>query len=54
MSTAKHAGVLRERGDDVVDDLAFGPRLALLVRDIQAVAADEPDPKHKAFHVSPH
>ena len=52
MSTAEHAGVLRKRADDVVDDLALAPPIAAVVRDIQAVPADEPDAKHKAFHVS--
>ena len=52
MSTAEHAGVLRKRVDDVVDDLAFAPRIAVVVRDIHAVPADEPDTKHKPFHVS--
>jgi hypothetical protein len=37
--------------DDTVDDLILGARIAILVRDIDAVAADEPDPKHDRFHV---
>ena len=52
MLAAKHAGVLRKRADDVVDDLALTPRTAVVVRDIDAVPADEPDTKHKPFHVS--
>ena len=52
VSAAEHAGVLRERVDDVVDDLALTPPVALVVRDVQAVPADEPDTKHKPFHVS--
>ena len=54
VSTAQHAGVLRQRSDDVVDNFVFAPRIALLVRDIHAVTADEPDTKHKAFHVYAH
>jgi hypothetical protein len=51
---AQHTGVVRHRGDDVVDDLVFAPRVALLVRDIHAVTADKPDTKHNAFHASAH
>jgi len=47
---AQHPGILSQRGDDVVNDLAFAARIALLVRDIYAFAADEPDSKHDAFH----
>ena len=46
VSTAEHAGVLRKRVDDVVDDLAFSPRTAVVVRDIHGVPADQPDTKH--------
>jgi hypothetical protein len=53
MSTAKNPGCLGQRGDDVVDDLGFGARLAILVRDIDAVAAGQPDTKHDRFH-APH
>ena len=38
----------------MVDNFIFAPRIALLVRDIHAVTADEPDTKHKAFHVYAH
>jgi hypothetical protein len=51
MRTAEHAGVLRERVDDVVDGLALASRTAVVVRDVHAVPADEPDAKHKPFHV---
>lgn len=54
VSTSENARVLRKRADDMVDDLAFAPRTAVVVRDIDAVPADEPDTKHKAFHVSAH
>ena len=54
VSTAQHAGVVRQRGDDVVDDLVLAARIALLVRDIHAVTANEPDTKHNAFHVYGH
>ena len=37
----------------MVDDLDWATRIAILVRDIHAVAADEPDTKHNRFHV-PH
>lgn len=53
VSATEHAGVLRKRVDDVVYDLAFTPRTAIVVHDIEAVPADEPDTKHKPFHV-PH
>ena len=53
VSTAQHPGGLGQRGDDMVDDLAFATRVAILVRDIKAVTADEPDAKHNRFHV-PH
>lgn len=52
MPTAEHAGILRKRHDDVVDDVAFTTRIAVVVRDINGVAADEPDTKHEPFHVS--
>lgn len=52
VSTPQHAGTLRQRRDDVVDDLALAPRIAVVVRDVHAVAADEADTEHKAFHVS--
>ena len=51
---AQHAGLARQRGDDVVDDLVFAARVALLVCDIHAVTADEPDTKHNAFHAYAH
>ena len=53
VSTPQHPGRLGQRGDHVVDDLAFAARTAILVRDINAVTADEPDTKHNRFHV-PH
>jgi len=37
----------------MVYDLAFATRIAILVGDINAVTADEPDTKHNPFHV-PH
>ena len=54
MSAAQHPGILSQRGDDVVDDLVFAARIAFLVRDIHAFTADQPDPKHNAFHASAH
>ena len=51
---AQHTGVVRQRGDDVVDDLVLAARVALLVRDIHAVTANEPDTKHNAFHAYGH
>ena len=51
---AQHAGLLRERRDDVVDDLALAPRIAVVVDDVHAVAADEADAEHQAFHASGH
>ena len=53
VSTAQNPGGLRQRGDHVVDDGAFAARIAILVRDIHAVTADESDTKHNRFHV-PH
>ena len=52
MSAAQHPGILSQRGDDVVDNLVFAARIALPVRDIHAFTADEPDPKHDAFHAA--
>ena len=49
MSAAQHTGAVRQRGDDVVDDLVLAARI-VLVRDIQTVTADEPHTKHDAFH----
>ena len=51
--TAQNPGGLRQRGDHLVDDLAFAARIAIFVRDIDAVTTDEPDTKHNRFHV-PH
>jgi hypothetical protein len=53
VSTAQNPGDLGQRGDHVVDDLAFAARIAIFVRDIHAVTADESDTKHNRFHV-PH
>ena len=53
VSTTQNPGCLGQRGDDVVDDLGFAARLAILVRDIDAVAAGQPNTKHNRFHV-PH
>lgn len=52
VSASKHAGVIRQRGDNVLNDLGFAARIRLLVRDIQALTADEADSQHNAFHVS--
>ena len=52
VSTPEYAGVLRKCVDDVVDGLALARRIAVVVRDINAVPADEPDTQHKPFHVS--
>ena len=38
----------------MIDDLAFTPRGAVLVGDIQRVTAEQSDPEHKLFHVSAH
>ena len=54
VSASKHAGVIRQRGDNVLDDLGFAARIRLLVRDIQALTADEADSQHDAFHVPAH
>ena len=40
VSTVQNPGGLGQRGDHVVDDLAFAARIAILVRDIHAVTAD--------------
>lgn len=53
VSAAQHAGLFRQRGDDVVDDLVFADRIGLLVGDIHVVTADQSDTKHDALHV-PH
>lgn len=52
VSATEHAGLLRKCAHDVVDDLALSPRTVIVVRDIDAVAAHEPDTEHKAFHAS--
>lgn len=49
---AEHARILREGADHVVDDLALTPRTAVVVRHVHAVAAHEPNTKHKPFHAS--
>lgn len=54
MPATQHPGILREREDDMIDDLAPTPRGAVLVHDIQRVAAEQPDPEHELFHVSAH
>ena len=54
VSAAQHSGSLSQRGDDVVDNLVFAARIALPVRDVHAVTADEPDTKHDAYHASAH
>ncbi len=54
MPAPQHPGILRERDDDMIDDLAFAPRGAVLVDDIQRVTAEQPDPEHELFHVSAH
>ena len=51
--TAQNPAGFGQRGDDVVDDLAFAARIAILVCDINVVTADQSDTKHKRFHV-PH
>ena len=53
VSTPQHPGGLGQRGDDMVDRLSFATRIPILVGDIHAVTADEPDTKHNRFHV-PH
>jgi hypothetical protein len=40
VSAAQNPGGLGQRGDHVVDDLAFAARITILVRDIHAVTAD--------------
>jgi hypothetical protein len=54
VSTAEHARVTCERRDDVVDDLVLAARIGVVVRDVHAVTADEPDTKHKPLHVPRH
>ena len=54
MSASQHRGIFSQCGDDVVDNLLFAARVALPVRDIDAVTADEADTKHNAFHGSAH
>jgi hypothetical protein len=54
VSAAKHSGIIRQGGDDVLNNLGFAVDIRLLIRDIHAVTADEADPKHNAFHVSEH
>ena len=54
MPTTQHPGILREGEDDMIDDLAFTPRGAVLVGDIQRVTAEQPDSEHELFHVSAH
>jgi hypothetical protein len=54
VSTPQHPGRHGQRRDDVVDDLAFATGIAILIRDINAVTADEPDTKHNRFHVPAH
>lgn len=52
VSAAEHAGDLRKCVDDVVDGVAFTSGAAIVVRDIHAAAANQPDTKHKPFHAS--
>ena len=54
VSAAQHPGILGQCGDDVVDNLVFTARIGILVRDIHAVTANEPDTKHNAFHAYGH
>ena len=54
VSAAQHPGILSQYGADVVDNLGCGARIGILVRDIHAVAASQPDTKHDAFHASEH
>ena len=54
MSAAQHAGIVCQRGDDVVDHRVFAAGIAVLGDDIHAVAADEPHTKNDAFHVCAH
>ena len=50
VSTAQNPRGPGQRGDDMVDGLSFATRIAILVRDIDVVTADEPDAKHNRFH----
>src|SRR4051794_17439248 len=52
MAAPQDTGLLRERGDDVVDHLGFTARTTVLVHDVHAVAADEPDTKDYRLHGS--
>ncbi len=47
---AKHTGVLSERGDDMLDDLAFIGDLWFLVGDVHSVPSDEPYAQHYGGH----
>ena len=44
MPAAQDAGITREFGDGVFDDLVVIGRGSLLVRDIQLITAGQPDP----------
>ena len=46
MPAAKHTGVLGERRDDVLDDVAFVGELRFLVGEIHPFPAGEPDAQH--------
>ena len=48
---AQHARILGKRRDDVFDELVFIGRVGLVVRNIHAIAADEPDTQHRSRHV---
>lgn len=50
VAASQDTGLLRERGDDVIDHLVFTPRIPVLVRDVHAVTADEPDTKDNGLH----
>jgi len=51
MAASQDTGLLRERGDDVVDHLGLTVRIPVLVRDVHAVTADEPNAKDNGLHV---
>jgi catechol 2,3-dioxygenase-like lactoylglutathione lyase family enzyme len=51
---AKHAGILRQDGDGMVDDLVSADRVGLVIGDVDVVTTDEPDAQDNSSHGRSH
>jgi hypothetical protein len=50
MPAPQHAGIVSKRCNGMLDDFVITDGVRFVVRDVQVVAAREPDPKHNGCH----